>query len=107
RAGRSVVEAIRRLQCKSCVLDGELIAMGEGGLPSFEHLHGRLSKSLAVVVFDVLELDGEDLKERPLSERQEILRGLVKGPSALVAVETFDDPISLLAACEEHGLEGI
>jgi bifunctional non-homologous end joining protein LigD len=81
--------------------------MDEDGAPSFDHLHSRSSKSLAVVVFDVLWLDGEDLRPLPLSERRKRLGPLIDTPSALVIAETFDDPLALLAACEAHKLEGI
>jgi len=107
RAGRAVVESARRLPCESCILDGELIALGDDGVPSFEHLHARLSQSLAVVVFDVLALDGRDLRRLPLAERRAHLAPLLLQPTALVASGTFDDPLALLAACDAHGLEGI
>jgi len=107
RAGRAIVEAVRRLDCESCILDGELVAFGDNGLPSFEALHGRTSKSLAIVVFDVLAIEGVDLRAKPLSERREMLRGLMTEQGALVLSEAFDDPHALLAACAERGLEGI
>jgi bifunctional non-homologous end joining protein LigD len=101
------VRAARTLACKSCILDGELIAIGEDGKASFRDLHERSHAQRALVVFDLLELDGDDLRRLPLAERRQRLAKLfpIDGPIALA--DAFDDPLALLATCEAQGLEGI
>jgi bifunctional non-homologous end joining protein LigD len=90
-----------------CVLDGEVCALDEQGRSSFSAMQ-QGSGPLVLYVFDVLELDGEPLLERPLGERREILEGLIDRRSRAVRVsETFDDGAGLYAAAKDQGLEGI
>jgi bifunctional non-homologous end joining protein LigD len=59
------------------------------------------------MVFDVLRLDGEDLTGRPLSVRRTALESLgLAGPHVQVPT-AYDDGVSLLAATEQQGLEGV
>ena len=54
------------------MLDGELCAFDEDGVPRFE-LFQRGEGTIAYVVFDLLELDGEPLIAEPWSRRRELL----------------------------------
>jgi bifunctional non-homologous end joining protein LigD len=88
-------------------LDGELIAVAQDGRPSFEAT-GLARQRHCLCAFDLLWLMGEDLRPLPLSERRRRLPALLHGASpCLYVVESFEDPIRLLAAVEKHGLEGI
>jgi bifunctional non-homologous end joining protein LigD len=90
-----------------CVLDGELCAFDETGIPRFE-LFQRGEGSIAYVVFDVLELDGEPVIAEPWSRRRELLADLiVPGAPAVVLSQVYDDGAALLAAAAQRGLEGI
>jgi len=90
-----------------CVLDGELCAFDDTGIPRFE-LFQRGEGSIAYVVFDLLELDGEPLLDAPLHERKRRLRKLLDGRSRTVRLsEDFDDGDALFRVAEESGLEGI
>ncbi len=101
------------------LLDGEVVALGEG-IPTFGALQDRMhvrdaSRALrlaernpvTLIVFDVLRLGGEDLCDRPLSERREVLLGLGLDDVAWQVPPTYDDGQMLLAAAEQQGLEGI
>ena len=101
------------------LLDGEVVALGEG-VPSFGALADRMHvrdaaramrlserNPVTLIVFDVLRLDDEDLCERPLSERREILLGLGLDDVAWQVPPTYDDGQMLLSAAEQQGLEGI
>ena len=104
---------------RTAVLDGEVVALGEAGRPSFQRLQrrmhvrgpsGRLVADVPVtlVVFDLLWLEGELLTGLPQSERRLRLEDLgVDGPtwgtSPLIPALADD---RLLEACREAGLEG-
>jgi bifunctional non-homologous end joining protein LigD len=102
------------------VLDGEVVLMDESGHPSFtllaERMHvrergraARLAAALPVtyMVFDVLELDGRDLRRLPYAQRREILERLpMPGPRWLVPPQFADGPATL-AAARENALEGV
>jgi bifunctional non-homologous end joining protein LigD len=102
------------------LLDGEVIAFGADGVPRFAALADRMhvrnarkAESLArtnpvtLIVFDLLELDGEDLTGRPLTERRKLLTGLDLGAGPWQVPATYDDGPMLLDATEQQGLEGI
>ncbi len=103
------------------VLDGEIVAFGENGRPSFERLQRRmhvtspsavrrLSRSTPVVyaIFDLLYLDGHSLMARPYQERRARLDELgLGGPAWRVPAAHPGRGAALFAATGEQGLEGI
>lgn len=104
---------------RDVVLDGEVVAL-RSGTPSFsdlaERMHVRdrrraetlmVTNPVTLVAFDVLELDGESLLERPLSERREVLESLGLDDPAWLVPPAYDDGELILAAAEQQGLEGI
>jgi len=116
----AIVEA---LAGHDVVLDGEIVAMDERGLPSFQRLQSRLGlKSPATIraraeavpatyaIFDVLHLDGRDLMPLPLSERREVLEsieGIQAGPAWRVPAMHRTGGHDLLRAVVERGIEGV
>src|SRR5258705_2746193 len=70
-----VVDAITRLDCQSCVIDGEVVAPDENGMPCFESLRRR--KPAVLYAFDLLELDGADLRKEPIERRKAMLAKLL------------------------------
>jgi bifunctional non-homologous end joining protein LigD len=64
-----------------CIVDGEVVALDRNGAPDFAALQAALSDGktdqLIFFVFDVLFVEGEDLRDLPLSERKMRLRGLL------------------------------
>ena len=96
-----------------------MVALGEG-IPTFGALQDRMhvrdaarahrlaeQNPVTLIAFDLLRLDGEDLCDRPLSERRELLLGLGLDDVAWQVPPTYDDGQMLLAAAEQQGLEGI
>jgi bifunctional non-homologous end joining protein LigD len=73
-----LVPALRKIE-GSCVLDGELCALDMQGRSRFQLLQNALNKKakLLYVVFDVLFVEGKDIRDRPLLERKETLRTLL------------------------------
>jgi bifunctional non-homologous end joining protein LigD len=105
----AVAAAVLGLPTKSCIIDGELIAAGRHGQPDFlALLHGRHVPT-CVYCFDLLELNGRDLREQPLVQRRARLQALlVRADSKLIRYsEAFPDAGVLLAECVRLGLEGI
>ncbi len=105
---------------RSAVLDGEVVSLDAAGRPSFarlqERMHvgdpvaaRRLSRSAPVVylVFDLLQLDGQDLTGLGYRQRRDRLEGLDLGPAWPVPPSFPDDPATILAASAEQGLEGV
>ena len=90
-----------------CVLDGELCAFDEHGVPSFA-LFQRGEGATAYVVFDLLELDGASVVGEPWSRRRELLEKLIR-PAApsIVLSQVYEDGEALLDAARRRGLEGI
>jgi hypothetical protein len=70
-----------------CMIDGEICALDENGLPSFAGLQQALSEgntaALVFYVFDLLFLEGVDLRQEPLSTRKEMLADLIASTDGL------------------------
>jgi bifunctional non-homologous end joining protein LigD len=76
-----VAEALSGMRAGSAVLDGEVVAVDTDGRTSFQKLQrelGSRSPALVYYVFDILELDGRDMRSRPLVERKRALEALMK-----------------------------
>jgi bifunctional non-homologous end joining protein LigD len=110
------------LQANSAILDGEVAAVDENGRPSFGRLQPRIMASGASAIaqlartrpvtffaFDLLYLNGRDLRKLPLSERRALLENVVTPDGAAIVVsEQFRvDPNQFLEAARAQGLEGI
>ena len=73
-----VVAAIVRLPARSCVIDGEAIACDANGLAVFDLLRRRWhGDEVMLCAFDLLELDGQDMRRAPLEERKAALAKLL------------------------------
>ena len=109
----AVAEAAAALPVKEALLDGEIVALDRAGVSSFEALQqgarGSKGRSLAYVAFDLLFLDGRDLRARPLIERKKALARLLRGRRGRIRYsEHFDASGAEVyeRACG-RGLEGI
>ncbi len=70
------------LPINSALIDGEVTVLDTAGKTSFGALQHALAEGRGTLVFhafDVLELDGQDLKKKPLAERKDLLAALLKG----------------------------
>jgi bifunctional non-homologous end joining protein LigD len=104
------VEAVSALSARSFLLDGEAIVTNERGLAVFDLIrHQRHGDDAVLIAFDLIELDGEDLRRTPIELRKRILAKLVRRPHAgIVLNEVFegDGDILFVHACK-LGREGI
>jgi bifunctional non-homologous end joining protein LigD len=109
----SIVRAAANLRCQSAILDGEAIVQNGDGASDFEALSSamrRQPQSVMLYAFDLLYLDGNDLRQQTLMERRASLKHLVgaDAESRIQFSDEFDgNGDSLFNACAEQGLEGI
>jgi bifunctional non-homologous end joining protein LigD len=105
-----IVAAAGALRAKSCLLDGEAVACNGDGLPVFERLRERRhDRHVFLYAFDLLELDGRDLRRQPIEDRKAALTKLLRGAKlGLQLNEHIGDPgdIVFRHVCK-LGLEGI
>jgi len=74
-------EAIEALPVRSCVIDGEAIVVDEQGLAVFDLIRGHGTSAVAVLcAFDLLEVNGEDVRREPIEDRKRRLAGLLRLP---------------------------
>src|SRR5215471_5357324 len=107
-----IIAAARKLPCRSAILDGEVIVQDARGVSDFEASQAALrSKTTHLIfyAFDLLHLDGKDLREKPLLERRAKLKRLIQNPDSRIqfSEEFIGDAAAFFRACAAHELEGI
>jgi bifunctional non-homologous end joining protein LigD len=106
-----IAAAAAELPVKSAIIDGEVVACDATGVPDFRALHGGnySQTDLCVWAFDLLEIDGEDVRQMPLILRRVKLGKLLRAYNhdALRYSEAFINGEKLLEECVKRGLEGI
>jgi bifunctional non-homologous end joining protein LigD len=105
-----IVEAVRKLRVKSVLLDGEGIVYNGKGMPDFRLLHGKQNDEAAqLIAFDLLQLDGDDLRSSPLLDRKKRLaRLLIKLKDGIQYNDHLEgDGRDIYAAACKLGHEGI
>jgi bifunctional non-homologous end joining protein LigD len=71
---RLIVDAMSRLPVETCIIDGEAIVVDQSGLSVFDLLRYRKHDHAATLrAFDLLELNGADLRRKPIEERKDLL----------------------------------
>jgi ATP-dependent DNA ligase len=76
------VAAVTALSARSFLLDGEAIDTNEVGLAVFDLIrHERHGEDAVLIAFDLIELDGEDLRRSPIEHRKRQLAKLVRPPA--------------------------
>ncbi len=106
----TVVRALERsVRTPDCVLDGEVVAVGEDGRATFSAMQqGKDGTTYLYVAFDLLEVEGEPLVDLPLTERRERLAELVDlRPGGVQLSDSFDDGQALYEAAQQQRFEGI
>jgi bifunctional non-homologous end joining protein LigD len=76
----SIVEGLKALGCRSCLIDGEVVVTDANGLASFNLLRtgSRVRPDAFLYAFDVLEINGKDLRLEPLEKRKQALERLLR-----------------------------
>lgn len=104
-----------QLDAKQAVLDGELVVFLDGK-PSFYHalkrsrVHGPAvvaQYAVRYIVFDLLMLDGEDLRSKPIEQRQALLKERFTDSAVAALADSFDDGEALFTLMKQKNMEGI
>jgi len=114
RFGEAVPQALASLPVSQAVIDGELVVEGTGGASDFSALQADLSEGRSdrfiFFAFDLLHLDGKDIRQVTLVERKSALESLLKnGPGTFLRYsEHFDEDGEMILrhACR-LSLEGV
>ena len=113
RAYKRVVDACSKLACKAAVLDGEMVVQDEHGITDFNALRSAIYTAphrIVLFAFDLLHLNGQDLRGQPLMERRVLLRRLIQ-QDPCCPIQFSDhiegDGARFFKATAELGLEGI
>jgi bifunctional non-homologous end joining protein LigD len=108
-----IVAAACKLPCRTAILDGEVIVQDARGISDFEALQAALRSKATLLIFyafDLLHLDGRDLRELSLVERRAKLQKLLASDPASplqFSEEFVGDAAAFFRACAAHELEGI
>jgi bifunctional non-homologous end joining protein LigD len=110
----SIMEAAKALDVRTAYLDGEAV-VEERGIPDFGALQAALAAGPAhralLFAFDLLHLDGRDLRREPLMERKALLERLLEGKGSRFCIRFSEhllrDGPALYRQAQALGLEGI
>jgi bifunctional non-homologous end joining protein LigD len=108
----SIVKAAEKLAAKSAIIDGEAVVLGETGRPDFQALErelGKRSNRIIYYAFDLLHLNGRDLRSQPLVKRKAALQELLEGaqPSLVYSDHLTTNGQEVFEHACRLGLEGI
>ncbi len=110
---------------RDCVIDGEILAFKDGAPLTFNHLQKRLGRKnvgkamlkespVRMIAYDLLELDGEDLRTTPMDERTKLLKKLVADTdsetlmiSDVLEINSWDEAAALRGQSREKFAEGL
>lgn len=107
----AVVQALKTIK-HDAILDGEVVVFDEDGRSSFQRLQNHLktgSGTLAYCVFDLLQLDGKDLRSLPLVERKKKLEAILPKKNKILRYSSHvrDAGVKAFEAATAKGLEGV
>ncbi|MGD0526307.1 MAG: non-homologous end-joining DNA ligase, partial [Polyangiaceae bacterium] len=109
-----IAEGLGKLRARECIVDGEACVVDAHGTPSFKGLQEWLAgetkhANIGFAAFDLLWLDGRDLRGEPLEARRELLEKLLEGegPPMSFSRAASGDVVQLLTAAKSAGLEGL
>jgi bifunctional non-homologous end joining protein LigD len=105
-----IVDAVAALPVGSCIVDGEAIAVDEDGLSVFDLVRNRRQDDAVLLcAFDLLEVNGEDIRQDGIEQRKRRLAGLLRRPHDGMALNEHyrgDGAVIFKHACA-LGCEGI
>jgi bifunctional non-homologous end joining protein LigD len=107
----AVATAVSKLKLRSTILDGEVVAVDENGIPRFQVLQRFQKQPTAPTlyyVFDVLWSKGDDLTQKSVLERRKVLERVLR-PAAGIQLGSYVEAEgrALFELTKEKGMEGI
>lgn len=108
---KEIATALEKLDAENFVIDGELVAFDNNGRSDFGLLQESIKQSpqnLCFVAFDLLALDGQDLRNLPLLKRKQKLEMLLfKAPQNIIFSSHVENGKKCFEFAKKHNLEGI
>jgi bifunctional non-homologous end joining protein LigD len=105
-----IAEAVASLRPQSCIIDGEAVVLGNDDRPSFDRLrYRRRDASVILYAFDLVELNGDDLRHTPIEQRKTALAKLLSraGPRIQFNQHIEEDGGLVFDHACKLGFEGI
>lgn len=108
-----IVQAAAGIDCQSALIDGEVCVQDERGVTDFGELQSAMTKDpsrLVFFAFDLLHLNGVDIRRKPIEERRAHLRWILEGTSTkhiLISDEYDGEGADFFKLADQMGLEGI
>src|SRR5256885_15157095 len=105
----AIARSLSQIVVGDAVVDGEIAILDANGVPRFELIQQGKNDEALLFAFDLLRLDGEDLRPRPIEQRRDLLRSLFSNTAANLRVsEELDGRVAdLLKEAARDGWEGI
>ncbi|WP_246501456.1 ATP-dependent DNA ligase [Mesorhizobium caraganae] len=108
---RDLAKAAGEMKVESAIIDGEVIVTNEAGLSDFKALRKAITSrqhDLYFVAFDLLHLNGHDLRDMPLEDRREILQAMIPAGGRIQFSQTLPgDAKAIFELVDKAGLEGM
>jgi bifunctional non-homologous end joining protein LigD len=106
---KAIRDSLLALPARSAIIDAEIVVCGTDGMPDFKLLMEKGAGDLCAWCFDLLELNGRDIRYQPLVDRKAKLRELLIAADnhVLRYSDEFSDAVKLLAVADKNGLEGV
>jgi bifunctional non-homologous end joining protein LigD len=105
-----IVWAVSALQIHSAIIDGEAVCCNANGIPDFDKLHSQqFDHAVFLYAFDLLELNGTDMRREPFEQRKQVLEKLLQNsrPGICYSKHLEGDGEKIFAYACRVGLEGI
>lgn len=104
-----VLASAARMAAAAVIVDGEIVALGADGKPSFEELQHREIRTggIEYYAFDLLHVGKEDLRGLPLRERRTRLARVLAGTGLRLSPELKGSAAEVITAVSKLGLEGV
>jgi bifunctional non-homologous end joining protein LigD len=105
----TIARALTGIAVGEAVIDGEIVAVDEAGIPRFQLLSKAGSDHAVLFAFDLLWLDGEDVRDKPLEARRDLLESVLgNAPDEIrIAQRVEGAPDEALARVAGQGYEGL
>ncbi|MER8661894.1 ATP-dependent DNA ligase [Mesorhizobium sp. M1148] len=108
---RDIVAASAELGAESAIIDGEIVVLNDAGLSDFGELRKAITRrqhDLYFVAFDLLHLNGHDLRDMALQERREILESMIPANIRIQFSQALPgDAKAIFHLIDEAGIEGM